>query len=262
MTLRTIIAAATVILYITNPAWASKTPQELPATQAAASLPQEQRIIKIPQAISYSRNFDADDVNFMPGLHYVMGKTKREATVLVNIHDGSPLNISSTYKKGTRTLSWATPYEAALSQAMSSVSHAHNQSALLTSWTGHKERTFVSFIIIPKDTEMEFKIGYAAPQTATRSYKDSNYKDNPESRPGGGMQMRLNSLPAGAIVLTESLVTSSKTQGKANYSLEKIFKTALENYNSTYPQDKISDQVASFDFGFRGYEEYFEKSFD
>ncbi|MBM3468691.1 MAG: hypothetical protein FJX71_04595 [Alphaproteobacteria bacterium] len=252
-----IISGMLVALTITAPAWAAKTPQEMAQKQPIMSLPQDQRIIKIPEYISYAYNFEADDRNFVEGLHHIKGKTKRDATVLVNIHSGSPLNISSTYKPGMRTLSWATPYEAALRQAMSALSHAHDQSALLTSWTGNKLRTFVSFVIIPKGIDMEFKIGYASPQASRRDDKSVT-----ESRPGGGMQMRLKYLPAGTIVLTEPLIMTPKAKGKGTYSLKKILETAIQNYNTINPKQKLSEEPALADLAFIDDRGYAESSFD
>lgn len=214
-----------------------------------------QRILEIKDSIPYTYNFDADDKNFESGtVHFFKGKTKRDYTVLVNVHDGSPLNISAEYKKGFRTLSWGTPFEAALRQAMSAVHHAHDQSALLTSWTGKKFRTYVSFVIIPKDTLMEFKIGYASPQIS------NNPNMLAESRPGGGMQMRLKYLPARSIILTEALIEGKKVEGKGTYSLRDILKGAVENYNKENVKNKLPLDITLDDGVFLSAEEYAQDS--
>jgi hypothetical protein len=210
----------------------------------------------LKEEISYTYNFDADNINFLPGLVHKKGKTKRDFTVFVNIHSDSPLNTSSTYKPGTRTLSWGTPYESALRQAMSALKHSHDQSALLTSWTGRKLRTYVSFIIIPKGAEVEFNIGYAAPQKLIHADLLR------ESRPGGGTQVRFKSLPKGTIVLTVPLIQNVKIHERATYSLENLFEQTLKAYNIQKIGAEIPLTIVHADLAFIDLEEYVEQTLE
>lgn len=241
-------------IVLTQSTWSAKTPLEM--KQAAAKVDEKKKPFIIKEQISYSYNYDADDKNFLPGLLSEKGKTIRDYTVFINIHNGSLLNLSSKYVRGTRTLSWATPYEAALRQAMSAIKHPHEQSALLTAWTNKQLRTYISFVIIPKGTEMEFKIGYASPQRSS----EEGYAQ--EFREGGGMQLRLKYLPAGTIVLTESLSEGDIIHEKSTFNLYNIFNQALNNFNNANLGIQLPHSIKDGDMAFTGAEDYVSENFE
>ena len=203
----------------------------------------------IQQDIPYTFKFQEDDKNFeAEPLHIENAKAKREI-VLINMHQNNmPLNTGPTFKKDHRTLSWGTPYEAAVQQAMSDLHHAHDQSALLQSWTAGEIRDSISFVIIPKGATMTFTIGYASAQQGKSEY-----------RAGGGMQMRLANLPKGTIVLTTQLNHHSE---KTTYPLTCLFEKVLEQYNKQEPKQKLSSVLGDVDIGITNPKQYVEDVFE
>jgi|GEM_PF-2608482 len=203
----------------------------------------------IQQDIPYTFKFQEDDKNFEAGLlHVEKAKAKRDI-VLINMHQSHmPLNTEPAFKKDHRTLSWGTPYEAAVQQAMSALHHAHDQSALLKAWTAGDLRDSVSFVIIPKGAIMTFKIGYASSQEAKSEY-----------RTGGGMQMRLANLPKGTIVLTTPL---SHSGSKTTYPLVCLFEKALQQYNMRAPKQKLSSVLGDVDIGIADPKQYVDDTFE
>ena len=216
-----------------------------------------EKVIEIKEEISHARSFKEDDKNFMKGLLFVKGKTIRPYTVFINIHDGSFAQTTPVWtSKVKRTFQWEVPYEQALRQAMSALHHSHEQSALLISWTGRKTRQYISFVIIPKNTQMEFKIGYAAPQSGVaQTY--SNLSTETEFRPGGGMQIRLKYLPKGTIILTEKF-----SENKETYSISHIFEQAIMDYNkmTSNPEKNLPQDIIDDDLVFINEHEYVEKT--
>lgn len=239
---------------------ASKKPIKGAQTSQSSTNINEDKVLVMENQVDLTRNYDADDANFMPGLIAFKGTTKRKYSVFVNIHGGGELQTGAWIPgKTKRSLTWLVPYEQALIQAMSHTQHAHQQSALLTSWSGHTVRNFVSFVIIPQDTLMEFKIGYASPQASKKAK---------EVRPGGGMQIRLKYVPKGTIVLTEQLTAGdqSKTyekgtgkKGKQTFNLPNLLKSAIENYNSTSTNKLPADLIHS-DLGITNEKDYIKRT--
>jgi len=245
----------------------SKSAQKIAKTEAAALAAEKKKNIEDAQAetrnnpfqiiekeIDYSYAYDKERAKFEPGLKNVIGKTSRTYTVLVNFHEGNTLNLTSLYDPNKRTLIWGVPYQIALNQAMSMAEHAHDQSALLTSWSSGNLRGFISFVIIPQDTEMQFLIGAASPQNDALEY-----------RPGQGMQIRLKYLPKGTIVLTqdlakvqkgeketldlhgilEDLVTKFNDQNKGE-ECPKIKEGRVQDYNYAVPEGDFEKYVEQF----------------
>ena len=170
---------------------------------------------------NYFNSYICDVLKFEKGAKNIRGTTKKPYTVLVQFNEGNQLNLRSSYVPKTRTLTWGVPLEIALNQAQSTAAHAHNQSALLTNWSGGNLREFITFIIFPQGTALEFLIGPAAPQ-----------EDSTEFRPGQGTQIRLKFIPAGTIVLTQDLAKYQKGN-KETFDMTRILNDLLEKYNSS-----------------------------
>lgn len=199
--------------------------------------------------------------------------TTRAWLILTNFHGTAELNITNNYVRGTRTLSWANPYEY-VRYLFATLSDAHNYSALLSDWgarsniegnkrideenkkideenkhigknllikkdklTEHADyRDQVTFMLIPPQKELTFLIGFAAPQ------------EQRDERAGGGVQLRLKNLPAGVITIQTPLQlkqshTMDVSKGGKGYDLDQIYETAmqaLENYLDSPAANGIS----------------------
>lgn len=197
--------------------------------------------------ISYSFNFDADDRNFFEHPFHFRGILK-EWLVLVNFHGNGEVNLFRNYDpirdKGKRSLAWATPYPWA-EQNVKTLGDIHNHLALLTQWTNKKVRKKVSFILIPRGTYVNFKIGYASHQKG--EIEESFFC---EDRSGFGLQIRLYHLPKETLILTMPLLKfqnqarshKRKTQiGKEGitFRLNDVFKKALLFYQSAMDNNPI-----------------------
>jgi len=158
------------------------------------------------------------------------GKTGSNWLVVFQAHTQQELNVTNTFDPRMRTLKWGTPYDNAVISIIEGRS-AHDNSALLRAWYMEKVRKFVTFICIPPKSEVRFWSGYAAPMSA----KATDSEIIKESRPGGGMQWRFNSLPKGTICLTTGLFTaeSGKMLDKEDkkVDLQGLFATCVKEYN-------------------------------
>ncbi|KAI9026687.1 hypothetical protein DFJ74DRAFT_661636 [Hyaloraphidium curvatum] len=136
-------------------------------------------------------NSTSDAVHEMKAVE-IAGRTSRPF-VLANVHTVMPLNVTSKYDKGCRTLSWANPLEFA--RDFSRLGDPHDRSALLRSWTGGKLRDTITFVVVPSGKTVAFVVGKAEKQT-----------DGKEERLGGAIQLRMCHLPEGCIAATTTLV--------------------------------------------------------
>lgn len=180
------------------------------------------KIYSFSEQVSYEYNFENDDRNFTGDISYVEGKTK-EWIILVNFHTNMPLNLSSAYKPGTRTMAWGIPFEMALSSIFR-VSDYHRQLALLKSWTS-KHRDYVTFMLVPPGADVTFKYGIAASQEIKG---DRDYAEDQEF--GGGMQFRLRYVPKGAIAVTMKSYKQdvSKRRKDKKIYLPDVYKAGLD----------------------------------
>ncbi len=177
-------------------------------------------------------NYDTDDVNFAidqldARIDEICIDKTVAWTVLVNMHANVPLVWGGNVPRGdSRSLSWTVPYLIAVDQ-FKTVGDVHTKSALPLSWGQGKYRNMVSFLFIPPNSKLEFKIGYAKEQT------DSVYLYD---RTGYGVQMRLKSIPAGTIVVTNPLVNSEQKKRSKEYKkldLQQNLQHALDVFNQS-----------------------------
>jgi|GEM_PF-1811423 len=190
----------------------------------------------MPQEINYAYGFEADKANFVPGeFKQTQGITK-DWFVLVNVHTDMPLNVTNVFDRDKRTLKWGSPFENARVNFFK-IGDPHQQSALVRDWTQGKHRRNVSFVFIPPNTQVEYIIGYASPQ------EGAEFRD----QAGGGMQMRLKSLPAGTIVLDSKLVGEQqlgKSVSQKSFSLDKLLINAIKSYNRAHPAARLPQKLA------------------
>ena len=171
---------------------------------------------RLVKPIDYAWGYDQDDANFEQGLPIIeVDRSSEKWMVLVNFHGPAPLNISSVFDPSKRTLSWTVPLGYA-SYEFAHVGRIHDQLALLRAWTGGKYRKYASFIFIPPGNRTRFKIGVAAPQ------------ENIEKRWGGGVQMRMRSLPEGAIIVSLPLLEEDKSGHSKKIDLYARAKKAIQ----------------------------------
>jgi hypothetical protein len=71
------------------------------------------------------------------------------------------------------------------------MSKVHDALALPLSWTNNHTREMATFIFIPPNEELTFKISYALPQN-----------DLFDPRAGGSIQIRLKGIPSSSILVT------------------------------------------------------------
>jgi len=133
--------------------------------------------------LDYSQNFDADLKNFNPGAKTI--KTQLESDlVLKSFHSDKPLGDG-------RSAMWWTNKEHALS--FESEEQLRQSLALPDDWG---PRDYISTAVIPKNTEVEFHVGIAAPQITS---------DGSGFYMGGGIQYRFKSFNLNWIKKTQKL---------------------------------------------------------
>ena len=164
------------------------------------------QLVRISSALDYSYGYAKSLACFMNENRWVDNEATKKWLVLVNIHHPDvPLNTTNAYVPGTRTLQWATPLSYAASR-LNKANRGHDLLALPKDWSRGQLRSRVTFIFIPPKTKMSFYIGYASPQTDTTLL---------DPRSGGGVQMRLRFVPAGAIVMETALLQKSSKRSQS-----------------------------------------------
>jgi hypothetical protein len=184
-------------------------------------------VLEIP--LDYSWGWNDADTSFTDDSPETFTGAAQDWVVLVNTHTTAPLfygeAISGQWNKTFRSLMWAAPYQVA-APCMKSIENVHQSLALPLTWSDEKHRGFVTFILIPPDSIITYKIGNAKEQKDIKTG---------EERWGGGIQMRLKGLPAGTILLTEPLFNENKPQaegkGRKKIDFQGLLVDAIRNYN-------------------------------
>jgi hypothetical protein len=181
----------------------------------------EPQISVLNENIDYTYSFEADRSKFK-GFPFLAETQTTKWTVLVNFHGNMLLNTSNVFDPKKRTLSWAAPYS--IASQVYQIGKVHSGLALPVDWSRGKLRKNITLIFIPPNSNISFLIGYAKEQIGA---------DFLDPRSGGGVQMRLKSLPTGTITITLPLfgATSPKSiDGNARkIYLEPIFFEALNH---------------------------------
>lgn len=183
------------------------------------------------EPINYDYGYNEDDINFLEGISLPIKNrnvTTKKWTTLINIHgDDKNLwlgkNISGPFNpKKNRSLSWATSYEIG-AHFFKHQESIHDSLALPLTWSSGKHRNYITFIVLPPHSNIEFKIGLAKEQIQD------------DKRQGGTVQMRLKYLPKGTILLTSPILEPIKhlrdQKGYKKIHLNLIFKTAIQEFN-------------------------------
>jgi hypothetical protein len=183
----------------------------------------------------YSYGYANDAKNFKEDREEFEGITSRDL-VFLNFHGLAPLgNPNKAFVPGSRSLSWLTPYSCTLETGAFTKQTVHNNLALLKAWSNSALRSFVSFIIIPKNSKLNFQIGSASEQ-----------QNEKEFVPGGGLQFRIKSLPKETIVLTEILAhKKDKDVKKETFDLSQKFENAVQRYNQDNPRNEIPNTLGT-----------------
>jgi hypothetical protein len=189
-----------------------------------------ERIYILENPITYDYGWDSDDSNFSEKPSPFTG-VANEWIVLANTHIEDELHlgdaVSGRFVPGKhRSLKWAVPYQL-IAPCMKNVEDIHNSLALPLEWSSKKHRAFVTFILVPKNASLTYKIGIASEQ-----------KENAgKVRYGGGVQMRLQGLPVGTILLTEPIYDEQKkdlsaTKGEKKVNFQEKLLEAIKNFNA------------------------------
>lgn len=215
--------------------------------------------------IPYSYGYDTDDVNFTASPTEYVGKVKTGKTfILLNFHGDTPLHTFRTFEAvrdaGKRTFKWGSPcdYATDISKGMKTLGDVLNQLALLLPWSDEKVRKTVSIILIPGGTPLRFKIGQAALQYRMGEYMVYNESAQTcpvfkEIRVGGGVQIRLETLPKGTVILSAPVLQFqdhdrrtkrySYTKEEKSFDLKPVLTTILSAYQTKYPKSSMSGEA-------------------
>ncbi len=199
--------------------------------------------------------YDLDDVNFIEDSISSFEGITKDWVVLVNIHSNMPLNLTNRYQPKMRTLSWVTPFWFAKNH-FSRLGYAHDKLALPKDWSKSQYRKQISFILVPPQTELSFKYGFAKEQ---KGYLDE--------RLGTGLQMRLKYLPKGSVVLTGPLLQESQihlSKEEKRVDIRKNFVTLQQEYIVNHSESDIPEDLPSrLDCSdFQSMEEFIDSYFD